>query len=363
MHPDLATAPHRPDNDPLFFDSVIPDMDALQNPSPRLLLAPMEGLLDHRLRSVLTAASHYDWGVTEFVRITDSLLPRRCYARVAPELDQGSRTATGVPIRVQLLGSDPACLAENAARLATLKPAGIDLNFGCPAPIVNRHGGGAILLDTPTVLYRITAAVKRAIDGSTPLTAKMRLGVRDKSRALEAAQALCEGGAELLVVHARTKEEGYRPPAHWAWVAHVAEAIPIPVVANGEIWTVADYLQCRAESGRRDVMLGRGAVADPFLCERIRDLLAGRRVRSATEDWGRVWPLLERYWSLVRTDLVPRHTPGRLKQWLNLLRRHYPQAAALFHAIRTLTDPAEIDLLMTAPPAIHSSGRPRHALI
>jgi tRNA-dihydrouridine synthase C len=321
---------------------------SMPSPAPRILLAPMEGMLDARLRAVLTRAARYDWCVTEFVRITDTLLPHRSYTRVAPELRHGSRTAAGTSVRVQLLGSDPACLADNAARLTALAPAGIDLNFGCPAPIVNRHGGGAVLLDTPSVLFRIAREVSHAIAGRVPFTAKMRLGVRDKTRALEAAQALAAGGAEMLVVHARTKDEAYRPPAHWEWIARIAEVVRIPVVANGEIWTVADYLDCRAASGRRDVMLGRGAVADPFLGERIRDQLAGRVVRPARADWPRVLPLLAEYWASVRRELEPRHAPGRLKQWLNLLRRNYAQADTLFCEVRPLCDAGQIDRVVDA---------------
>lgn len=311
--------------------------------APRFLLAPMEGMLDSRLRAIITHATRYDWCVTEFVRVTGTLLPNRCYTRISPELHHGSRTPAGTPVRVQLLGSDPGCLADNAARLVALAPAGIDLNFGCPAPQVNRHGGGAVLLDEPMLLYRITSQVSRAIAGRVPFSAKMRLGVRDKSRALEAAQALAEGGAELLVVHARTKEEAYRPPAHWEWVARIAQAVGVPVVANGEIWTVEDYLRCRDLGGQQDVMLGRGAVADPFLAERIRDRLAGREVRATASDWPRVLPLLVDYWQCVRRDLAPRHAPGRIKQWLNLLRRNYPQGETLFQQLRRRSDVTEID--------------------
>ena len=321
---------------------------SLPPPAQRFLLAPMEGMLDCRLRAIIAGAAHYDWCVTEFVRVTNTLLPNRCYTRIAPELLTGSRTADGTWVRVQLLGSDPVCLADNASRLVRLAPAGIDLNFGCPAPVVNRHGGGAILLDEPALLNRIAAHVSRAIDGRVPFSAKMRLGVRDKSRALEAAQALADGGAEMLVVHARTKEEGYRPPAHWEWVARVAAAVRVPVVANGEIWTVDDYLRCRAVSGQADVMLGRGAVADPFLVERIRAHLAGRTPRLAAADWPRVVPLVLDYWDSVRRDLDPRHAPGRIKQWLNLLRRNYPQGEILFHQVRALRDAAEIDLQLRA---------------
>ena len=116
---------------------------------PRLLLAPMEGMLDALLRTVLTRVGSYDWCVSEFVRVTDNLRPPRSFRRAAPELGTGSRTVAGTPVRVQLLGSDPVLLAANADRLCALAPAGIDLNFGCPAPTVNRHRGGAVLLDEP----------------------------------------------------------------------------------------------------------------------------------------------------------------------------------------------------------------------
>lgn len=315
---------------------------------PRLLLAPMEGLLDARLRAVVTRAAHYDWCVTEFVRVTDSVLPPRSYQRVAPELKTGSRTASGVPVRVQLLGSDPARLADNADQLARLNPAGIDLNFGCPAPTVNRHRGGAVLLDEPELLHDIVGAVGRAVAGRVPFTAKMRLGVRDTSRAIEAAQALAEGGAEMIVVHARTKADGYKPPAHWPWIARIAEAVRVPVVANGEIWSVDDYLRCRSESGLADVMMGRGAVADPLLVERIRARLRGDDAIDPALDWPRIAPLLGDYWQRVLGHVEARHAAGRLKQWLNLLRRVYPQAELLYQAMRPVRDNARIGELLAA---------------
>lgn len=321
----------------------------------------MEGLLDARLRAVLTGVASYDWCVTEFVRVTQEVLPRRYFLRMAPELATGSRTASGVPLRVQLLGSDPERLVANVARLLTLAPAGIDLNFGCPAPQVNRHRGGAVLLDEPELLYAVTAAVGGAIGGRTRFSAKMRLGVQDCSRAIEAAQALEAAGVEVIVVHARTRDERYRPPAHWTWVARIAEAVRVPVVANGEIWTVEDYLRCRAESGRADAMLGRGAVADPFLVERIRARLAGVPDRAHAEDWPRLLPMLDDYWQRVTRDLAPRHAPGRLKQWLNLLRRHYPQAAQLFERVRELRDADAIGAYL-AQAAAPCNCRPPAAL-
>jgi tRNA-dihydrouridine synthase C len=318
----------------------------------------MEGLLDARLRAVVTRAADYDWCVSEFVRVTGSLLPSRSFLKAAPELRAGARTPAGTPVRVQLLGSDPERLAQNAARLLELGPAGIDLNFGCPAPQVNRHRGGAVLLAEPTLLHDIARAVSVASEGRVPVTAKMRLGIRDTSLAIEAAQALAEGGAQMLVVHARTRDQGYRPPAHWAWVARIAAAVRIPVVANGEIWTLDDYLRCRAESGLVDVMLGRGALADPFLASRIRDWLAGRQGRREDDAWPRLQPLLVEYWQRVRLEVAPRHAPGRLKQWLNLLQKHFPEADRLFRTVRGESDPAAIDVTISALEASAAAGAP-----
>lgn len=116
----------------------------------RLLLAPMEGVADFVMRDVLTSVGGYDGCVSEFVRVTGSLLPARTYERETPEIRNGGYTASGTPMVIQLLGSDPEWLARNAAQAATVSPHGIDLNFGCPAKVVNRHGGGAMLLATPS---------------------------------------------------------------------------------------------------------------------------------------------------------------------------------------------------------------------
>ena len=310
----------------------------------RLLLAPMEGMLDYTLRDVLTRVGGVDRCVSEFIRITDMLLPQRVFTRIVPELRQGGRTPAGVLVRPQLLGSDPACLADNAGSLAELNPDGIDLNFGCPAKTVNNHRGGAILLEEPELLHEIARAVRRAVPAHLPVSAKMRLGFKDSSRAVDCAQALASGGIAELVVHARTKVDGYRPPAYWAQIRSIAQAVTVPVVANGEIWTVQDAQRCMAESGCQDLMLGRGIVANPGLALEIAAALApGSDANSrATVPWQRIAPLLGVYWDLVGTHVAPRHRAGRLKQWLNLLRRCYPEAQEAFMQLRTVNEPAAV---------------------
>lgn len=302
-----------------------------------ILLAPMEGLLDYALRDTLTRVGGIDLCVSEFIRVTGTLLPERVFYRVVPELEQGGRTAAGVPVRAQLMGSDPNCLAENAARLAGLGPAGIDLNFGCPAKVVNRHGGGAALLQDPELLQRIVSAVRRAVPAAMPVSAKMRLGFDDDRRAEACAQAIEAGGANQLVVHARTRAQGYRPPAYWDRIADICQAVRLPVVANGEVWSVADARRCLRESGCTDLMLGRGMVADPGLALAI---LAdqGRAGGRPETGWDLLRPLLGHFWQRVVERVEPRARHGRLKQWLNYLRRRHPEAEAAYQALRTVND-------------------------
>lgn len=307
-------------------------------PTPRLILAPMEGLADNILRDVLTSVGGYDWCVTEFIRVSSTVLPDSVFTRVSPELRYASRTRNGTPVRIQLLGSDPALLAANAAQVARLRPSGIDLNFGCPTPLVNRNRGGAALLNEPELLYQIAQRVREALPAGIPLTAKMRLGIDDTARTLDCARALEAGGIQELVVHARTKEDGYRPPARWEWIAHVRQAVRLPVIANGEVWTVGDYHAMRAVTGCADVMLGRGAVADPLLARRIR----ASQAADIGADWTAVAGLIADFWHQVQGKVLPSQSPGRLKQWLGLLRRTYPQADRLFTDLRHLRTASEV---------------------
>jgi tRNA-dihydrouridine synthase C len=310
-----------------------------------ILLAPMEGLLDHMLRDVLTRVGGIDRCVSEFIRITDRLMPNRVFTRIVPELLNGGLTPAGVPVRAQLLGSDPVCMAENAAKLAALKPAGIDLNFGCPAKNVNRHRGGAVLLDEPELILQIVSAVKRAMPAGMPLSAKMRLGYMDDSRTLECAQAMVDGGAEELVIHARTKADGYKPPAYWDRINVVRACVAVSVVANGEVWTAADAQACLQQSGCDALMLGRGMVADPGLA------LAICSPGAAALSWQALLPLMQLFWGQVMVHMPAKHQAGRLKQWLHYLRRRYPEAEEAYLRVRTINSPFELHLQLFGKPA------------
>lgn len=301
----------------------------------RLVLAPMEGLADAPMRALLTASGGYDWCVSEFVRINGDLLPPRVFRRRIPESGNGFRTPAGTPVHVQLLGSDPAALAENAAQVAGLGAPAIDLNFGCPAKTVNRHRGGAVLLEQTELLHAIVAAVRRATPAGIPVSAKIRLGYADTARLEDNVRALVEGGVSWLTVHARTKEDGYRPPAHWHEVRRVrAVAAGVPVIANGEVWTAADHARCVAESGCEDVMLGRGAVAWPLLAVAIRAGHEGESSRGP--QWAPVCGMLAEFIDSADAPVDDSVLLGRLKQWLAFLARRFPEAGALLACVRPL---------------------------
>jgi len=310
----------------------------------------MEGLLDFVLRDILTRVGGVERCVSEFIRITHSLMSERAFLRTVPELAHGARTFAGVPVWPQLLGSDAVCMADNAARLAQMGSPGIDLNFGCPAKVVNRHGGGATLLQHPEILYAIVAAVRAAVPAHIPVTAKMRLGFNDDSLALDCARALEAGGAAEIVVHARTKAQGYKPPAYWQRVADVREAVRVPVAVNGEIWSVEDAQDAVAQSGCSTLMLGRGIVARPALARAVLTAMgteAGSLAQPGDDwTWEELGPLMHDFWNIVTTHLEQRQKAGRLKQWLNFLRHHYPQAQVALDHVKTLVKPSDVDAWM-----------------
>lgn len=307
----------------------------------RIVLAPMEGVVDHLMREMLTEIGGFDLCITEFVRVVDQLLPRRVFTRLCPELLQDGKTLAGTPVRVQLLGQEPEWLAENAARAVELGSPGIDLNFGCPAKTVNKSKGGAVLLRETEQLYRIVSAVRAAVPSQFPVTAKMRLGYDDTDLALDNARALAEAGASELTVHARTKADGYRPPAYWPWIAKIRQVVSINVVANGEIWQPADAVLCREQSTSPDIMLGRGALAQPNLAMRIKH-------GGAALPWPEVLALLMRYSEFEIAGDKGLYYSNRIKQWFSYLKLQYPEAEQLFAQLRLLRKSSDIVTLLQA---------------
>ena len=307
----------------------------------RLLLAPMEGVLDHLMRDLLTRINPFDLCVTEFIRVVDKRLPPRVFYRLCPELYHGARTPAGTPVRIQLLGQTPAWLAENAEQAYLLGAEGIDLNFGCPAKTVNKNRGGAALLDNSEQLYQIAKAVRAAVPDHIPVSAKIRLGLEDRDTYLTNSLALAEGGISELTVHARSKQDGYRPPAYWPLVAHIKQALRIPVIINGEIWQAEQALAAQTQSQCMDIMLGRGALALPNLAATIKH-------QAAPMSWPEVVNLLLAYSEQEIIGDKGVYYPNRIKQWLNFLKHTYSEADDLFRQIRTLKHTDDIRYILMA---------------
>lgn len=301
----------------------------------RVILAPMEGVVDDLMRDILSSINPYDLLVTEFVRVVDQLLPEKVFLKLCPELLNGGFTPSGTPVRVQLLGQEPNCMAENAMRAIELGSHGVDANFGCPAKMVNRSNGGAVLLQYPNTIHDIVRAMRQAVPAEHPVTAKIRLGYEDKSLFMENALAVYEAGATELAIHARSKVDGYKPPAYWEYITEVRERLPIPIIANGEIWNREDAKRCMAVTGCDSIMIGRGAISLPNLADTI-------KTGAAPFSWADTLGLMLSYTQRELSGRKSDYYPARIKQWFSYLNRQYPEADTLFRELRIYKTTEEI---------------------
>ena len=236
---------------------------------PALVLAPMEGITDAPMRALLTERGGFSFCVSEFLRISHETLPSRIFQEHVPEFNNNCRTPSGTPVQIQLLGGNEEKMALSAQQAYELGAGAIDLNFGCPSPLVNRNDGGASLLRYPERIQGIVSAVRKAVPQHIPVSAKLRLGWASMEDIYVNAEQAALGGASWITIHARTKTQGYAPPAHWKYIAEVKRNLGIPVVANGEIWNLEDFLRCQEQTGCTHFMIGRGALANPKLAHQI----------------------------------------------------------------------------------------------
>lgn len=290
--------------------------------TPALVLAPMQGLTDAPMRALQGESGAFTFAVSEFLRISSDVPSRKLFRRHVPELLAGAVTQTGLPVQVQLLGGHAERMALSAVVACEAGARAIDINFGCPAPTVNKHDGGAALLKEPKRIREIVAAVRGALPPEIPVSAKLRLGWDCMDAILENADMAAEGGADWLTIHGRTRVQGYRPPAYWNPIGAVRARLNIPVVANGDLWTLDDFRRCRDETGCLHFMLGRGALANPLLPGQVAHALGLVSEPPAEAfEWS---DLLGRFvaWNEVFRGVTPRFVVARLKHWLNIAGLH-----------------------------------------
>ncbi len=327
---------------------------------PALVLAPMDGVTDALMRAFFTARVPFTYCVSEFVRVSGLVPPAHVFRKDIPELFNRSATDSGVPVGVQLLGGDPERLGESAQRAVSLGASVIDLNFGCPAPTVNRHDGGATLLKFPDRIEAIVSAVRNAVPSFIPVSAKLRLGWDDPEAIYVNAERAARGGASWIAIHGRTKMQGYTPPAYWKPIGEVRKNVGVPVVANGEIWSIDDLKRCQDESGCLHFMLGRGALANPLLVNECAAYLGIERRPPL--------PLLDgkgfKLWRGLIDDLVrvsrdaaeaDRRTLARVKQWLNYA--HHRRVIDWFDRVKRARDSRELSVALDAISASQGESR------
>ncbi|HMS56658.1 MAG TPA: tRNA-dihydrouridine synthase family protein [Fimbriimonadaceae bacterium] len=287
------------------------------NPSkPALVLAPMDGITDAPMRDLMGRLGAFSYAVTEFIRVTTEPVPAKVFRREVPELLTHGLTPSGLPVQVQILGGDASAMALSAQNAVKAGAKSIDINFGCPAPTVNRNDGGATLLKHPCRIEEIVRSVREAVSRDVSVSAKLRLGWERIDDIYENADRAAAGGASWLTIHARTRVQGYSPPVFWAPIRRVREATGLPVIANGDIWCLDDFKQCREEARVDHFMIGRSALARPELPHQIAMELGCAQEPTVCTSW------LELLNHIASSLENPKYAIMRLKQWIKLAHMH-----------------------------------------
>ena len=298
---------------------------ALRDPGPFLALAPMQDVTDAAFWKLLHRYGGPDVYWTEYFRVHAVSRPEKWI------LDSVKQNATGKPVIAQLIGHDIPSLVRTAKELQHLPIAAIDLNLGCPAPIVYKKCAGGGLLREPQRIDSILGALREAV--SIKFTVKTRLGFTSEKEFDALLPVFAKHSLDLLTVHARTVVQMYRLPVHYDLIRLAAETMNCPVCANGHVFSAAQALEVLARTKAHGLMIGRGAIRNPWLFAQIRQRLRGEPVIYPTGH--DVLSYITALWeSQASFDAPERIQVERMKKFMNYLGEGVGMDGQFLHQIR-----------------------------
>src|SRR5438309_9161072 len=288
--------------------------------NPPLVLSPMAGVTDISFRRLLKQCGGVGLTVSEFISV-EGLTRSNPKSKRQMRFYENER-----PFAVQIFGGQSERMRMAAEMAEEVGADILDVNCGCPAPKVVKHGGGSGLLRDLSRLETILKEIKKAI--TIPLTIKIRAGFYDHTiNAIETAKLAEACGAEHIALHGRTKEQGYRGLANWDLVRQIKESVSVPVSGSGDITSIEQAFTRFRETGCDGVLIGRGAMANPWIFRQIEDAIHDREPFQPTLDDKRA--VLLEYFEMLREDMPEMAAIGRMKQLAGQFTRGL-QGGALF---------------------------------
>jgi len=273
--------------------------------NPPLVLSPMAGVTDVSFRRLLKRRGGIGLTVSEFISV-EGLTRHNPKSKRQMRFFEDER-----PFAVQIFGGQPERMRMAAEMAEEVGADILDINCGCPAPKVVKHGGGSGLLRDYDRLEKILKEIKRAI--KIPLTIKIRAGFYDHTiNAVETARLAEACGAEHIALHGRTKEQGYKGLANWELVRQIKEAVSVPVSGSGDVVNIEGALARWRETGCDGILIGRGAMANPWIFRQIEDAIQGREPFQPTHEDKRA--VLLEYFEMLREDMPEMAAIGKIKQ-------------------------------------------------
>lgn len=279
------------------------------------MLAPLEGVSHPTFRDMIAEIGGVGIVCTEFVRITSNPVS-------AKQMEEQVIKAPGVPLSVQVMGTDVEHMSDAARLVAQAGADVVDINLGCPSPRVVRKGAGSAMLKNPELLFDVLSGMRSEVSGL--LSAKIRAGFDEADSVVMNAKTVEAAGADYIVVHPRRRCDFYQGVSDWRIVKRLKEELSIPVIGNGDVWYASDALRMMAETGCDGVMIGRPALRNPWIFQQIAALMDDKPPAAPTGEDVCAWlrDVSERY--VVAFPHLKYGPIGKMKELLTYLGRAVP---------------------------------------